>query len=346
MFFSCSKGIDAKNENNETREQEKDTNKIAAPEKEITGFAEIISHEIEEHTEIEQPDTIDLTSTADERLRVIERLMPKEIDKNNYRYDQFSNMIFDINEMYISLRRGISYDLLNSEKINFLKNALLQFLRTDESAYFDIQKSFPFIDVISSSDSIITVYTWEINNYVESHQTIIKYNPPDKNHPRLKCLDDFYDEYQSDDTKYDRVTTLKDNVYLLSGSNYRRHGFASYTFTAVEVKEDAIRPYYAFNNDFCFGITISGSPGDSYAMYYLGLERIIDCVVQTDDTSVKIEFTKAIPTGETRIQYENKEWWGEQGYYGLADFHFEKIILDFNGVKFIGDYGKIGQQYE
>jgi hypothetical protein len=342
IFFSCSKGNNAKNsENKKTSEQENDASKTTTPEKEVTDIVEIISKVVDKHTEIEQPDTVDLTSTADERLIGIEKLMPKELDKNDYRYKQFSNMIFDINEMYISLRRDVSNDLLNSEKINFLRNALFKFLRYDESGYFDIQKIFPFIKVIPSDDSIITVYTWEKDNYVEAHQTIIKYIMPDNNPPLLKCLDDFYQGYLSDDTKYNKVTRLKDNIYLLSGSNYQRHGFTSYTFTAIEIKEYVIQPYYAFNKEYCLGITISGSTDDSYAMYYLGLERVIDCVVQADDTSVKIEFTKIIPTDETKIQYANKELFGEQGYFGLTDFYSEKVILEFDGTNFTGDYEKI-----
>jgi hypothetical protein len=128
---------------------------------ESDGHEEVITGNSDTYEIITRIDENDYYEIIEERNDDIsDDFIPDKIEKDSGKYWEFMDIILSINEAYDSMARMSSWSLIYDEKIEFINNALLKFFKTEESIYFDIEKTFPFIKTVSSDDGIMTIYSW------------------------------------------------------------------------------------------------------------------------------------------------------------------------------------------
>jgi hypothetical protein len=142
---------------------------------------------------------------------------------------------------------------------------------------------------------------------------ITKYPEPDS------WLQDYkYHDYEF----YGKIVKLKENVYLLTGGNH------SHIAMTVELKDDEIIPYYAFNGEMFLEYYWRMS-SDFYAGYYPG---VIDMTINSEQYPFSITLTMLYPKDPKN--YHNRD----AGWLQADDFYKRMETFVFNGTEFIGDY--------
>jgi hypothetical protein len=168
---------------------------------------------------------------------------------------------------------------------------------------------------------------------VSSYTSIIKFLSADG--------ESWHVEFFDDQPEYFSILKLKENVYLLVGKEYSQggQGQAYYTFSAVEIVNNRIKPYNAFNGKSCMSVFTDGlTHGDPpYSLYgpYGILDRVIDDIHIENKPSPKIEITKLIINDNVKARAK------EYGSYYLLrsnEYEVNTTTFLFNGESFTGSY--------
>ncbi len=219
---------------------------------------------------------------------------------------------------------SISYDdydqLEEQDAIN--TDVLLDFLSTEKSLSIDITENIRTLDYLTSPDERIKIYKWDTRLY--SHTSILQYMTS-SGQARAVLLNDNPISIPSVD--YSTVLMLKKNVYLLSG-NERGDSHTQITaIAAVELRDDELIPYNAFNNETSLIFT-----GGVLPPWAESNGRICDYEFLSEEGTyiIRIFYWEAFEKIEKRKEYNYEE-----------TLPLKQIDFIFNGEKFIGDYEKL-----
>jgi hypothetical protein len=209
-------------------------------------------------------------------------------------------------EIYINLI-GLSHSIYQDEHDdNYLrfdelkeqsKALLIAFLQTDINWDEDIAKKIPFIDSFDiSDDELLKIYNlkFETRGTGDWYDHLLQYKTKSSS---IITEPDFlyFAEYS--------IFTLKDNLYLLKGARRAGGMTEEYAFTTVQIINDKIITYPAFNGNHSLAVHCSSIEDRA---------RFEDCYFNTTKENIYIELT-----------YHNGN----------------TMKLVFNGVEFSGEYG-------
>jgi hypothetical protein len=152
------------------------------------------------------------------------------------------------------------YDDHSYQAVFELRDLLLRFFCTNESLSFDSHEYGHFSHYISSDDGLIGVFSWNTTDGYSpiKFDSLLQYKTPNgelktisipqmlANITKYPEPDSLLYDYEYNDYSFDKIVTLKENVYLLSGGN--RDSIAM----AVELKDNEIIPCNIFNKEMFF----------------------------------------------------------------------------------------------
>jgi hypothetical protein len=132
------------------------------------------------------------------------------------------------------------------EKIIYLSDMLLDFFRMEES----VNNKLPFVSVIESDDKTVSVVSWYTKNGGNKldFDSLIQYRGQDNKLKTEKISEIIRKDKNLDKYRlvwiFTKIVKLRDNVYLLEGDTN-----SSYGFITVEIRENNIAAYRAFDGD-------------------------------------------------------------------------------------------------
>jgi hypothetical protein len=217
-----------------------------------------------------------------------------------------------------------------------LRDLLLRFFQTDESLSFDSSVYGHFSRYISSDDGLIGVFSWNTANGTSplTFDSLLQYRTSNR---ELKTIsipqmlanitkypepDYFIRDYEYYDYSFDKIVRLKENVYLLSGSN------RDCITMAFELKDNEIMPYYPFNEKMFFEFRLHVSD-DFYAGYY---PDIIGITINGEKQPFSITLTMLYPKDPKNNHNSAAGWLQAEDFYKRVE------TFVFNGTEFVGDY--------
>jgi hypothetical protein len=223
-----------------------------------------------------------------------------------------------------------------------LRDLLLRFFQTDESLSFDFHKYSHELSwsiyYISSDDGLISVFSWDTaDGYSRStFDSLLQYKTANgelktisipqmlANITKYPEPDSLLYDYEYHDYSFDKIVTLKENVYLLDGGN--RDSIAM----AVELKDNEIIPCDIFNKKMFFWFRwVMKGDFYFYAGYYPG---VIDITINGEKQPFSITLTLLYPKDPKNNHNSDAGWLQADDFYKRVE------TFVFNGTEFVGDY--------
>jgi hypothetical protein len=212
------------------------------------------------------------------------------------------------------------------EKLDELDGLLLQFFQAEASLSFDMSTALPFSSLVSSDDGKVRVFSWFTENGGQAweYHALIQYKIGDGvlKAELTKML--FVGVRRNrwlyvPQIAYNSIGMLRQNTYcLFGGARSSSRGTVYYCYLAVELTDNSIFPYLAFN-------------GKSY----MGFDLIAIQPPNIEDLPGFVDIKPSpFPNAITLI-------------YAYADALKNKIEKEyhfvFNGKEFEGDYSILGR---
>lgn len=163
-----------------------------------------------------------------------------DIDENlNEEQKEFFTSITEIST---SMSRDADLDDWESwhDKNNQIIELLVAFLKTDTTWFIDITKYLPFMKVSISDDDILKIYSWTLERWGtgDYFNNIIQYKTKSGTINAIEM---------KGPPQYMVGCILKSHLYLLLGDARAGGGIGFSVFKAIEISDDELLPYPAFN---------------------------------------------------------------------------------------------------
>jgi len=216
---------------------------------------------------------------------------------------------------------------IESRKEDELRKLYLRYFQTEESLQFD-KSTFgggrlsDLVNYISSDDGAIRVFSWAVYFYraYDEHDSIVQYRD---SAGRLRTVN----IPQMERNYFYKIYKLKEGVYLLEGRTGGNR-YIDVDFIAIELKNDTVIPYLAFNNTMSVSF---GLPVGILDLNYL--PGILDMQIISKNDLFAIELDMLFPRNPINMYdpvddhtVEEKETFK----------HRERFV--FNGTEFLGNY--------
>jgi hypothetical protein len=221
--------------------------------------------------------------------------------------------------------QDLPYDVLPE-----LRDLYLRFFQTEYSLSYNTEDSI--LSYNASSDGLISVFNWDtaINSLWLTFDSLIQYRASNGKLKTVSIPQWFADNTKESvvafDYEFNKPIKLKEDVYLLHGGNYNKYPVV--IFTAIELKNDVIVPYNAFN-------------GKSFLKFFIRVYWEYDSIMFPGVISRTVNFDEEPFSIELAALYQKdpKNYHNiDAGWLQADDFYKREETFVFNGTEFVGDY--------
>ncbi|GHV57061.1 hypothetical protein AGMMS49579_22420 [Spirochaetia bacterium] len=268
----------------------------------------------------------------------------KNIDSEKQRIYKSLDEFINVEEFWKYVHQDLNgyYYNFSYKELGKLQYLFTRYFETEESLSYAVSGTLEE-HYITSKDGKLRAFSWYTWNggTASDDDSLLQYrmsNGKLKAVPLEKIIaqnekpeysDSEYEYYGNLTWSIVSIELLKENVYLLHG--YAGQG-GSFGFIAIELKNDTVYPYYAFNGEMILRL---------YLPYMKAYDRINpDFLPDLVNFSMDTEAPQY--TIELLYATEVKDGWRINGLNGY-DVDQSKVVtvtnpLVFNGTKFTGDY--------